>query len=47
MRDRDLAAILEKAVSQKGVNVRSIRDVMILSESNTHVAYGNVGLNKL
>lgn len=47
MRDRDLAAIPEKAVSQKGVNVRSVRDVMILSESNTYVAYGNVGLNKL
>lgn len=47
MRDRDLAAISEKAASQKEVNVRSVRDAMILSESNSYVAYGNVGLNKL
>lgn len=47
MRDGDLAAISEKAVSQQEVNVRSVWDVMILSESNTYVVYGNVGLNKL
>lgn len=47
MKDRDLAAISEKAVSQKEGNVRSIRDVMIVIESNTYIVYGNVGLNKL
>lgn len=47
MRDRDLAAISEKAESQRELNVGSVWDVMILSESNTCIVYGNVGLNKL